>query len=106
MKIAYIADDGKQFDSEYDCEKYEMSKKMINIIFVDNEGHILSDIDDIVRAVIVIIPIEDAVEMAKEILKWHGISIDGIDGVGAYIYSNNEKWYGWKKVSLDYLRDR
>lgn len=32
MKIIYIADDGKQFESEKDCESYEMYKPLFELM--------------------------------------------------------------------------
>lgn len=41
MKVIYIAEDGKKFDDEYECEEYERSLKMANLpplTMFDHEG--------------------------------------------------------------------
>ena len=47
MKVIYIADDGKEFDNEYDCESYEweLNHAHLNeICFYDKDGNKLDDI--------------------------------------------------------------
>ena len=46
MKVIYIADDGKEFDNEYDCESYEwkLNHTHLNeICFYDKDGNKLND---------------------------------------------------------------
>ena len=46
MKVIYIADDGKEFDNEYDCESYEWKLNhthLYEICFYDKDGNKLED---------------------------------------------------------------
>lgn len=49
MRTVYIADDGTEFDDDFECEKYEYKCdfKNNNIIILDREGEILDSSDDI-----------------------------------------------------------
>lgn len=47
MKTVYIADDGKQFDDEFDCQNYEWQlnhKNFATIEFFDKDGNTVIDV--------------------------------------------------------------
>lgn len=59
MKVIYIADDGTQFNDEYECEDYEFNQRFfsdifkVGILFLNREKHIMGfptnydELDDI-----------------------------------------------------------
>ena len=96
MKTVYIADDGKQFDNEYDCESYELEKKMKNIIILTSDEEIISSLERAELADIIIAPTKDGVENACDIMRYYGIYTRGLEqGINFY----NESKGGW--VSFD-----
>ena len=47
MKVIYIADDGKEFEDEWDCRDYEWKlnhSSLKDICFYDRDGELLDDI--------------------------------------------------------------
>lgn len=78
MRIVYIADDGTQFDNEYECEHYEWSlnhQNIYNIQMYDGDGNILvnfSSQDTYENADKVIVPDNAALEDLHELARLTG----------------------------------
>ena len=78
MRIVYIADDGTQFDNEYECEHYEWSlnhQNIYNIQMYDGAGSILvnfSSQDTYENADKIIVPDNAALEDLHELARLTG----------------------------------
>lgn len=78
MKVIYIADDGKEFDNEYDCENYEweLNHTHLNEIrFYDKDGNKLNDAyseDTYINAEIIVVSNENAIKELQEFAIYTG----------------------------------
>lgn len=78
MKVIYIADDGKEFDNEDDCEIYEWKLKHMHlneICFYDKDGNKLYDAyseDTYNNAERIVVPNENAVKELQEFARYTG----------------------------------
>lgn len=98
MKIIYIAEDGTQFDDEWDCKFHEWKMKHIHlndIRFYDEKGQLLtsSPFDDIHynKVEVVVVPNEEALQDLHTLVEYTGfIDYKNIDKIGTWKhYSNN-----------------
>ena len=78
MRVVYIADDGKEFDNEFDCEDYEWKLKhhhLNDVRFYDKDDMRLRDIfseDTYENVVKIIVPNDYAVIDMKELARYTG----------------------------------
>lgn len=78
MKIIYIADDGKEFNNEFDCEDYEwkLAHTHLNeICFYDKDGNKLCDAyseDTYNNAERIVVQNENAVKELQEFARYTG----------------------------------
>ena len=86
MRVVYIADDGKEFDNEFDCEHYEWMLNHPNLKYIkiyDNRtGELFDDImtDDAYNyGDKVVIPTEFALKDEYLIPSLYNISSNGFD---------------------------
>ena len=91
MRTVYIADDGKEFDDEYECEHYEWKLKHPNLTFVtlfDKDKNVLNDIfsEDTYGSVMTIVVLND--DAAKELR-------DFVDYAGYCAYQDIEEAGVW-----------
>ena len=115
MKIIFVANDGKQFDDEWECEQYEASlihTHLTSIIFYNADGETyridtkdyknMFDEDIYNDAEKVIIHTEE--ELADflwltETCGW--IEFNQIDSVGTWVRHVGEAWYDGEWVKED-----
>ena len=95
MKIIYIADDGKQFDDEWECENYEFVIKhpsLKDICFYDENGNMLDDVLDqntYEYAMKIIVPTDEAAKSLYELEKYAGFcAYRNIDSAGTWVWEN------------------
>lgn len=94
MKIVYIADDGKEFNDEWECRDYEwlLSHPAINdICMYDKDGNKMDDVmsEDTYNTVMkIIVPTKEAVAVVQEL---------GEGGFCAYEYVNDVGTWIWKE---------
>ena len=95
MRTVYIADDGTQFDNEYECETYEFNLTISdhNLKFYDAGGTLLdypitdSRIYNLSDKVIV--PDEQSLNVLRKVSYANGwCEFDYIDSIGEWIYKN------------------
>ena len=78
MKVIYIADDGKEFDNEYDCESYEWKLNhahLDEICFYDKNGNKLDDVyseDTYNNSERIVVPNETAMKELQELAHYTG----------------------------------
>ena len=101
MRIVYIADDGKEFDNEFECEHYEWILNHPNMKYIkiyDNRtGELFDDImtDDAYNyGDKVVVPTESAL---KDLNAWASCSgycyFHQITGVGTWLFNEDENTY-------------
>ena len=98
MKTIYIADDGKEFDDEYECEEYEWRLKhpyLSLVCLYDKDGNRISDnvmsedVYDRVEKIIINSPLElnDFIDFAA----YSGFdAYESINAVGEWEYNEEE----------------
>lgn len=96
MRIIYIADDGTQFDDEYECKDYEwkLNHPNINNIHVfDKDCHMLHDIlseDTYNQAATIAVCTTDQVKDIQDLAKYTGFcAYDNINEVGVWVYNTH-----------------
>lgn len=78
MRVVYIADDGKEFDDQYDCEHYEWKlnhPSLNNIHLYDKDNNELEDLfsEDVYGIVVkIIVPDENAAKDLRELGDYTG----------------------------------
>ena len=95
MKILYIADDGTQFDDEWDCRDYEFRKELDldDIEMYDKDGNHLDPMteeayDTVMR---IVIKTEKAAEDLAKIEKYTGfIAYADVDTPGVWVYDDEK----------------
>lgn len=97
MKIIYVADDGTQFDNEFDCEFYEWKLKhpcLKEICMFDKDGNRLEDIlseDTYNLSMKIIIPSDEAVECIQALADYTGYcAYESIDQIGEWVFDERK----------------
>lgn len=93
----YIADDGKEFDDEEDCQDHEFD--LLNGSFECYNG----DFESVKcpdEATYVNLPTKKIIENFKRVCNWIGIVHTGVDEPGIYIYSDygRGEWINMEKA--------
>jgi len=97
MRVVYIADDGKEFNDEWDCRDYEwkLNHPAINdICMYDKDGNKMDDVmsEDTYNTVMkIIVPIKEAVAVIQELSR----------DFCAYEYVNDVGTWVWKDKGFD-----
>lgn len=101
MEIIYRADDGREFDNEYECEAYESQQKLKGMNFqsrfFDENGHLIP-MDDIIYCVerawyMEIATMEEARFLAEYAEREVGIVLfETKPQVGRFYYIEDEGW--------------
>jgi hypothetical protein len=101
MEIIYRADDGREFDNEYECEAYENQQKLksmnLQSRFFDEGGHLIP-MEDLVYCVerawyMEIATMEEARFLAEYAEREVGIVLfEDKPQVGRFYYTENEEW--------------
>lgn len=101
MKIIYRADDGREFDDEYECEAYEDQQKIkdmnLQSRFFDENGYLIP-LEDIVYCLerawyMEIATMEEARFFAEYAEREVGIILfEDKPQVGRFYYAENEEW--------------
>lgn len=100
MRIVYIADDGTQFDDEWDCRDYEFRKglDLCDIEVYDENGLRLMDIfdeDTYYKAMKVVVKNEKAVSDLRKIVDYTGFMEYGsITSPGVWIFEEDKDHCG------------
>lgn len=104
MKIVYIADDGAQFDNEFDCEHYEWVLKhpyLERIQIFDKDGNKLTDIfseDTYCNAETVIVTSDEIVDNLQDLARYTGYYLyKHINKVGIWVYNDDEEKFVLKE---------
>ena len=104
MKIIYIADDGKQFDDEFECEHYEWVLNHPNlkeICFYDEDGELFEDAFDpetYEYTMKIVVPTDEAVKALDELGKYAGFcAYRNIDSDGTWVWKD---WLNGKFVKV------
>lgn len=99
-RITYIANDGTEFDNEFDCKEYEIGRSSDSLVLLDINYKPL-DIADYEDAIYVIIRDEKAIKVLKKVCKEQGFfcspwDYDGCkeEKCGIYVYNGeDDKFY-------------
>ena len=99
MKIIYIADDGKEFDNEFDCERYEWELKhpLNGISFYDKNNNELGNIfstDTYCTTEKVVVSNESALKSLKEFADYTGFCCyHNIKECGEWVFNDDEETF-------------
>lgn len=93
----YIAEDGKEFDDEEDCQDYEF--EMLNGSFECYSMN-LERVRCPDEATFVNLPTKKIIENFKRVCEWMCISHTGIDDPGIYVYTDcgRGEWTNMEKA--------
>ena len=93
MRTVYIADDGKEFDDEFDCENYEWLQNhphLNDIKCYDKDGKLFEDImaDDTYNyCQMVVVPTDECAKELSDLADYTGFCYySHIEGAGTYVY--------------------
>jgi hypothetical protein len=111
MRVIYIADDGKEFDNEYNCKDYEWK---LNREGMDEGLHMYDingdELTDYLEAstynqvMTITIDDEDALQYIKDVSKYTGFcEYDSIDKCGMWVYEDNDPEYNYFGGHFKYL---
>lgn len=97
MRIVYIADDGTQFDDEFECNAYEWKlnhSHLKDIGFFDEDGNIVSGspFDDAHynKVETIVIPNEKALRDLQALAEYTGFcDYDNINAIGTWKHYND-----------------
>lgn len=97
MKVIYIADDGKEFDDEYDCKEYEWKLNhpyLKDVLFYDEHNEVLGDImseNTYSIADKIIVPNTKSLKDLQELADYCGFCCyEDIVECGEWIFDNNK----------------
>ena len=97
MKVIYIADDGKFFDDEFECEDYEWKLNhpyLEDIYFFDKDNNRLSDIfsdESYGETERVVVLNEKAVKDLHDFVEYTGFcSYESINECGDWVFNEKE----------------
>ena len=101
MKVLYIADDGKEFDNEFDCERYEWMLNHSNLkyikIYDGRTGELFDNIMDEEAYEYgdkVVIPTEFALKDLHDWATYSGYCyFHQITEAGTWVFNENENVY-------------
>ena len=95
MKIIYVADDGKQFDDEWDCKDYEWGLNhphLKDIVCYDQEDRVLENIysqDTYENVMHIEVPSDEAAKELRELGRYCGFcSYENIEEAGIYVWKD------------------
>ena len=114
MRIVFVANDGRQFDNQWECENYEERQKIasynLKSRFFD-EDRVLMDITDLTRCVeqgwyMEIASMEEAKLIAKYAEESVGIVLfEDKPQVGRFYFDgNDEQWHPIEDLYIPYAR--
>lgn len=93
MRTIYIADDGTQFDDEFECEHYEWvlnHSHLKEIICYDEDGNVLEDIlsqDTYETTMKIVVPTDEAAKELREAGRYCGFCAYGdVDSTGTWVW--------------------
>lgn len=96
MRIIYIADDGKEFEDQFECEYYEWALNhphLKSIKFYDKDGNELKDImkeDTYDCCCKIMVPTREAVKEINDLADYTGYyDYSYITEAGTWIYEKN-----------------
>ena len=97
MRVIYIADDGKEFDDEFDCEEYEwkLSHPHLNdVCFYDENNKLLNNVTSETTYKMserIVVPNEKALKDLRELTFYSGFCCyESINDCGEWVF-NREK---------------
>ena len=95
MKIIYVADNGKQFDDEYECRHYEwlLNHPLLKeIICYDEDGEVLEDIfaqDTYEYTMKIFVPTDEVAKELQELGRYMGFCYyEDIDSAGTWVWKD------------------
>ncbi len=107
----YIAEDGKQFENEQACIKYEASLHHVKMWKRENDDSALGfklgeRTDDLEEAYFIRVGVDDE-EYLNELSDWTGVSIDGIDFTGLGVFMWDDRAERWRRILniIEYYED-
>lgn len=93
MKVIYIADDGKEFDNEFDCQSYEWKLNhphLKDICFYDKDNKVLGNIflqETYETTERIVVPNKDALNDLQEFANYTGFCCyEDIVGCGEWAF--------------------
>lgn len=102
-KTIYIAEDGTEFDDDFDCKKYELELqgKGLNIICLDRDKDPikLGDTGDVFY---VNLPTQRCVEYFNKIAEYYGYPT--IETIGEWFYDESQEEWSSIYAEIEYLQ--
>ena len=95
MRVLYIADDGTEFDNEWDCGDYEWRqnhKALNSIIFLDENNNVLNDPmsdETYNNAETIVVPTDEAAKELRELGEYCGWFYDSITSAGTWVFNKD-----------------
>ncbi len=100
MTVIYIADDGTQFDNEWDCEAYEWKLNhphLKDILIFDENGNKFEDImaeDTYNYSAKIVITSDDALQAIQDLESYTGYCCYGsIDSIGEWVFDKRKETF-------------
>lgn len=97
MRVIYIADDGKEFDDEFDCQNYEWKLNhphLKDICFYDKDNKVLGNIflqETYETTERIVVPNKDALNDLQELANYYGFCCyEDINECGEWIFNNSK----------------
>lgn len=90
----YIADDGTEFEDEYECEEHEFNLKCKHFTFYDAKFNVTDSLD---CAFYVHLATKELVDEFAALNKWFGTTTKGLDEPGVYMYM--DRLDGWENIT-------
>lgn len=93
MRVLYIADDGTEFDDQWDCEDYEWiqnHQRLKEIVFLDEDGKTLENPmseNTYINAETIVVPTDEAAKELRELGEYCGWFYDSIISAGTWVFN-------------------
>ena len=95
----FIADDGTEFENEYDCIEYDVTLKEKSFKMLYSDFDICTEFDG---CKYVILETLDQVKEFVKVCKYYGVSYEGLDAnlPGIYMYTDERRGDTWLNLSV------
>lgn len=101
-KEFYIANDGTEFEDEYECITYDMELLCKSFETYNKDF----DRIDFESAKYIVIHSEEELDNIAKVCEYNGWTVDGLEETGLYRYDNSWRYDRWEKVRIPaFLKD-
>ena len=103
IQPVYIAEDGREFTDEDDCLYHEIGLKKKLFVFYN---HALNKCD-FDSCMFVKIPTQKHLDDFRDICKYEGVTVEGLNDLGIYVYLENrrERWFNLSPLVEEMMKE-